>query len=135
MKSITQKDYYGCGIACFAFVNGITYNEATKYFHMEYANTRGYYKNDFIKAFDLIGKNYDGDIITWKTIPKIYNQGSIIFIDRSNVYPAGHFLARSKNNFMDPWVNFIENKEIKNARSGFVEELPGIPVYIMFEIS
>lgn len=134
MKSITQKDYYGCGIACFAFVNNITYDQATNYFDMKYANIRGYYKVDFIRAFEIIGKSYGGDIITWENLPKIYDQGSIIFIERSGNYPAGHFLARSKNNFMDPWINFRQDKNIENAKSGFVEELPGVPVYIMYEI-
>jgi len=68
----------------------------------------------------------------------MYEDGVIVFIKRSVRYPAGHYLARMNGQWMDPWINFPNDqniKNIKNATSGFRKKLPGKPIYALFSRS
>src|SRR3989344_8579991 len=125
MKSITQKDNYGCGIACVAFVWKVSYDYAKKnYFGKPHqANILGYLCKDIVKALSKDKKNY-----SYKYVKKRikFKENTIVFIKRSKEYPAGHYLVYTKKGWMDPWINFDKLKpDIKKAKSGFRKRLPG----------
>ena len=59
MKSITQEEPAGCGIACVAIVLNESYQSTKKLFdNPEYASTRGYYCRELIKVLNKKRKNY-----------------------------------------------------------------------------
>jgi hypothetical protein len=53
---------------------------------------------------------------------------SIVFIKTSAKYLFGHFLARYKDKWMDPWIN-LPNTDIT---AGFRDQLPGKPTYAVY---
>lgn len=132
-KSVTQKDDFGCSIACVAFINGVTYKTAKiKWFKSKDAKTIGYFCRDVVRAFKLVNKNYGYKYVKRKLK---FKENSIVFIKRSKRYPAGHYLAKTKEGWMDPWINFNTHKpDIKKAKAGFRKRLPGKPIYVIFPI-
>lgn len=63
---------------------------------------------------------------------KIYQDKTIVFIRRSSLYPDGHYLIRGKKFWMDPWINFLKEKDVKKARAGWRRRLLGKPIYGVF---
>lgn len=131
-KLITQKHEFGCGVASAAFVMGKSYEQAIRFFDTKKINTLGFYCKDLVKALKDSGLNYEYKYLKPKLKNKIYQEGVIIFIKRSKDYPAGHYLARGEGYWMDPWINFKSDKDIKNARAGLRKRLPGTPIYALF---
>ncbi len=132
MKPITQEDKLGCGIACVAFVSKLSYNYAKKnYFSKPHqASTLGYLCKDLVKALSKAGKDYQYNYLKSRVM---YKENSIIFIKRSKKYPVGHYLVKTKNGWMDSWINFNKlNKNLSEAKSGFKKRLPGKAIYIIF---
>ena len=59
--------------------------------------------------------------------------GTIVFIEKSKKYPAGHFLVKTaQSSWMNPWINF---PLIKHPVSGFEKKLPGKPIYSIFPLN
>jgi len=62
MKSITQEEPAGCGIACVAIVLNESYQSTKKLFdNPEYASTRGYYCRELIKVLNKKRKRQNND--------------------------------------------------------------------------
>lgn len=131
-KSITQKQDYGCGVACFAFVNDISYEQAEYRLGQEQANSNRFYIKDFREALVKCGLNYTSRHIKSCNQNLIYKEGSVVLIRRSKIYPAGHYLVRHENAWMDPWINLPDDNDITNAVSGFRKRLPGCAMYVLF---
>jgi len=132
MRAVTQKHPMGCAIACTASLIGKTYRQTLNLFsHPKYASTRGYYCREICEALKKAKLNY-----TWKKIipitkKKLSKYGVIVFVARSRKYPAGHFLLRTKNGWMNSWINY----PIKPVTSGFQKKLPGKAQWILFPIN
>ncbi len=133
MKSITQKDPYGCGIACLAFYLNISYTEGYTLIPnaKKKAKRTGFSVQELTTALRNQTKTpHSSNYIKQKLKRKIYKMNTIIFIRRTKKYPAGHYLIRTKNkSWMDPWYNFPSL--LKHAKSGFRRRLPGNPIYII----
>jgi hypothetical protein len=134
MKNITQKDDFGCGVACTASVLDLTYEKAKALFSKpKQAKDFGFLCKDIVNALKKKGFTYDYKYIKPKIKKQIYKQGTIVFIARSKRFPAGHYLARDqKKGWMDPWINFPS--DISNVKSGFRKRLPGKPIYAILPI-
>ena len=133
-KSVTQEDSLGCGIACVAFVCNVSYKTAKKkYFkNLGDADKTGYFCKDIVKALSNADKMYNYKYIKRKIRLKT---NTIVFLKRSKRYPAGHYLVRTINRWMDPWINFnIDKPNVKEANSGFRSRLPGKPIYVVFPL-
>jgi hypothetical protein len=128
---VAQEDVLGCGIACVAFVTGVSYGTAKgRYFYQRKARACGYLCRDLVRALSTVGRSYDYKYLKSSSGLK---DGTIVFIKRSRQYPAGHYLLKTKRGWMDPWMNFdAEIPEIKKARAGFRRRLPGRPIYAVF---
>jgi hypothetical protein len=130
MKPVKQEDGLGCAVACVAFILGVNYLEALQLFEdgkrrvKEEAN---FYCPEIVKILNKKGLNYSWKKLNEKDIKMINNNLSIVFIKASGMYPFGHFLARYKDTWMDPWINL----PYVNRRAGFRKILPGIPTYII----
>lgn len=130
-ESITQEFNYGCGIACFAFALGMTYQPAAKHLVELQANSERFWIKDFTAALNKSGKYYVSKYMKPPMMRKIYKEGTIVLIRRSKQYPTGHYLIRHKGQWMDPWINLPTDKDILHAKSGFRKRLPGRPMYVL----
>lgn len=99
-----------------------------------YAKYRGYYCKDLINVLSKLGLTYSYKYIKQQLKGKIYKEGVIVFIKRSKKYPVGHYLTRFGRQWMDPWINFINDSNIANASSGFRKRLPRKPIYALFPL-
>ena len=131
-KSITQEFDYGCGIACFAFALQITYKQAETLLGAKQAASTRFWVKDLTAALSNAGKIYHAKYVKLRLRKDIYDEGTIVLIRRSKHYPAGHYLIRHGNQWMDPWINLPFNKDINKAQSGFRKRLPGSPMYALF---
>ena len=134
-KSVTQEFEYGCGIACYAFALNISYKDAVAILGSKQATSTRFWIKDLTMALTNAGLGY-----MYRYVPLNYEnlccaENSIVLIRRSKTYPAGHYLIKHNNRWMDPWMNLPENKNITQAKSGFRLELPGSAMYVIEPVS
>ena len=131
MKSVTQEEPMGCGIACVAVALGKSYQQTKSLFdNPEFASTRGYYCRELIKVLNKKFSNYNFSKANEKNKNLLMQDRVIVFIERSNKYPAGHYLIKTKKGWMNPWINF---PNISPAKSGFQKNLPGKAQWIIYQ--
>ncbi len=130
-QSVTQEFDYGCGIACFAFALGITYKQAEGRLGKAQSASSRFWVKDLQGALNSNGLAYSRNYVTARIHPRIDEEGAIVLIRRSSVYPAGHYLIRHQGAWMDPWINLPTNRDILQATSGFRTELPGQAMYVL----
>ena len=117
MKSITQEEQMGCGIACVAIILNKSYRYTKNFFdNPEYSSSRGYYCREIVKVLNKRGKDYTFSRINEKNKHLLNKEGVIVFIERDKKYPFGHYLTKTKMGWMNPWINF---PAISPAKSGF----------------
>jgi hypothetical protein len=131
MKSVTQKDAFGCGAACVSFISKKSYEKTISILGKRKARDKGFNCKDLTNVLLQFGLRYQYKYIKPRLKKEIYKDGAIVFIKRSKTYPAGHFLARQNGKWMDSWINFQKNKNLDNAKSGFRKRLPGRPIYVL----
>lgn len=128
---ITQEHLMGCGIACVAFVCGVSYAVARRrYFRgLGDADRRGYLCRHIVTALSAAGRRYNYRYLKQRMR---YPPGTTVFIRRSKRYPVGHYLVKTERGWMDPWLNFDSAAcAIRKARSGFRRRLPGKAIYAL----
>lgn len=134
LMPVAQKDPMGCGIACVAFICGTPYNSGKRLFSIHDGTRPDCFCRDITAALAKAGKAYG-----WRRTSRgrtRYAEGSMVFIMRSNRFPAGHFLVRRSGMWMDPWLNLdAANPDIGKARAGFRKRLPGKASYYIFPIN
>ena len=133
-KSITQKLDYGCGVACFAFVCNMNFDEAIKFLGREYSVKNGWRPSDLSKELNGFGFNYKNFYVR-KKVHIEYPLNSIVLIEKSQQYPVGHYLVLTPKGWMDPWINLPKTNDIRKAKSGFRKNLPGKAMYALIPIS
>jgi hypothetical protein len=131
-KPIVQKDAMGCGLACVAFVVGKSYKQIVAVVDKEKAKNRGFYCRELAAILNQFGYFYQYRHLKPRLQKIIYRDDVIVFVKRSKKYPFGHYLVRYQNLWMDPWINFPKEKEIKKAKAGFRKRLPGKAIYAIF---
>lgn len=134
-KSITQKHEFGCGLACVAFVINKDYQTIINQQVEIRAEKQGFFCTDLVRLLKRHNQNYIYRYIKDKYKKIIYKNNVIVYIKKSTKYPKGHFLVRYNNLWMDPWINFLKNKSISKAKSGFRKRLPGKPIYAIIPIN
>lgn len=134
-KSVTQEFDYGCGIACYAFVLGISYKEAKQKLGEEQAKSSRFWVKDLARALNDAGLLYERKYVKPHIKSIIYTEGAVVLIGRSKNYPVGHYLVRHAGKWMDPWINLPVNRDIADARSGFRRKLPGAPKYVILPVT
>lgn len=132
MKSVSQKHNFGCGAACAAFVLRKNYSEIVSILGKTKAGSKGFTCRDLATMLLKFGLVYSYCYLKLKLKRKIYRNGVIVFIKRSREYPIGHYLTWYHGLWMDPWINFRSNTNIKYAKSGFRKRLPDTPIYGLF---
>lgn len=129
-QSITQEAPYGCGIACFAFVCGLTYRQAEKFLGPEQAKSNRFMVKHFREELNRFGLHYGSrHVRPVQTIePK---QGTIVLLRRSPEFPVGHYLAFHEGKWMDPYINLQDDIMFSSPRSGYRDLLPGKAMYVL----
>jgi len=133
-ESITQEFDYGCGIACYASALNISYEQASQRLGLKQSCSTKFWVKDLTEALNKAGLNYSSKHIKSGSKAPKYADGTIVLIRRSKNYPAGHYLIKHNNTWMDPWINLPFNKDINQAKSGFRKRLPGKVMYSIFPI-
>ncbi len=107
-KVVLQEHGMGCGVACVAYVLDLSYKKSLALFAQpEKAWSSGYYCRDLIAALDEGGRSYKHFYYRSKHRKYLRLPGVIVFVRRSSKYPAGHYVARTKEGcWMNPWANF-----------------------------
>ncbi|MBN9343964.1 MAG: hypothetical protein BGO76_08755 [Caedibacter sp. 38-128] len=132
-KAITQEHGMGCAVACTAYVLNSTYQQALNLYKTpQYAWSRGFYCQEIVTALSNAGKLYQYKQIKDTNDSVLNLPDTIVFIEPSSIYPAGHFLVYTLEGcWMNPWINF---PLIAPAKSGFQPILPGNPTYAVFPL-
>ncbi len=129
-KIITQKHSMGCGVACVASLLNLSYDDALLLFkNPSHAWTRGFMCKELIDAIAKIYPNFKYSKIKNTNDPILKMLGTIVFTESSKAYPLGHYLLKTKNGWMNPWINY---PIIAPAKGGIVRELPGQASYVIF---
>jgi hypothetical protein len=132
---VTQEHAMGCAVACVASRCGISYQKALSLFtHKEHAWTRGYYCREVVDAFAKMDLMYGFEEYDSKrnASPLIKKTGTVVFVGVNKKYPAGHYLLRTQNGWMNPWSNF---PQMSDAQSEVCRMLPGKATYLLYELS
>ena len=132
-ERVAQEHPMGCAVACVASRCGLTYTKALDTFTVpSHAWTRGFYCEEIVEALAQLGLKYTFARFLPDDHSKYLNiVGSIVFIDPCDRYPSGHFIVRSAEGWMNPWVTFPKmNPVVAEIQS----ELPGAVGYIIYEI-
>lgn len=130
MKSITQESPNGCGIACFAFVCGLTYKQAEKFLGSEQAKSNRFIVKHFREELNRFGLSYVSQHLRPGQIFEP-TEGTIALLRRSKQFPVGHYLAYRYGKWMDPRINLQNDWEFQQPESGFRNTLPGQAMYIL----
>ena len=92
---------------------------------------RGYYCAEVVEALAMSGRRYDFflyDPVLHSPILKV--EGTIVFVGPCESYPAGHYLVRARQGWMNPWINF---PWMLRVAEGFESELVAEPSYVLQE--
>lgn len=135
MKLVPQQDGFGCGFACLASLLDISYNEILSLVAdgENKAKHHGLYCQDiviFLRANGFVDAYFQSLKPNMKG--RIYKNGTIVYIKKSKKYPAGHYLLRIDDKWMDPWVNFVDDPDVTHSKPGYRKRLPGTPIYGIF---
>lgn len=129
---ISQKDELGCAVACLAFLTNKSYQEVIDELNRPVVIKRGVYCKEITSYLNKLGYKANYHYLNSKWRNKIYKHKTMVFIKRDRRYIFGHFLIRYKNMWIDPWINFQKDKNVKNSEAGFRKRLPGKPIYAVF---
>ena len=131
-RPIVQKDGFGCGVACTAYILGLN-DEKTLHLFTKGQNKAkkiGFFCRDICKVLNKYSsKTHTFYCIKNRRKKNIYKDGTIVFIKRSKKYPSGHYLCRIGKYWMDPWINLQKGRGISYAKADFRKRLPGKPIY------
>ena len=127
MKPIKQEHSYGCCIACLAFILQTDYKTVLNSIKggAYKAENIGFFCRNLTMILNSKGHKYKWKYLKPRIRKRIYSTNVIVFIKRSKKYPAGHYLVRHEDKWMDSWINF-PNLPIK---AGFRRRLSEKAIY------
>ena len=130
-QPVTQEHGYGCGVACVAYALRQSYGSALRRFaHPQRAWQGGYFCKDLVAVLNAAGRRYRHCYVRPRHRSLLHQYGTIVYVQRSRRYPAGHYLIRTERGWMNPWTNF---PCIHPVESGFQKRLPGRALYAIYE--
>lgn len=133
-QSITQKHPMACGLACVAYVANQDYKVLASRQPSHKLNLAGFHCPTLVNLLNSFGCSYRWKKLTSSRIQQQFKIGDIVFIKRSPERPGGHFLTKTEFGWMDPWINIASNRNIDEAKSGYLKELPGEAEYVLYSL-
>ncbi len=133
MRTITQEASMGCAIACCASLAGLSYKQMRRLFEQGEVKdcSSGFYNRDIVQALKKVGINTRAYSLRQWGKKKI-KEGTIVFVGPSKQYPAGHYLLKTKQGWMNPWIN---SPNIRPAKGGLQRDLPASPRWYISPLS
>jgi hypothetical protein len=130
--AVAQEHALGCAVACVASRCGVTYARAHWLFATkENAWVRGYYCSEVVDALARAGYRYAFESFVEASHSTLLERpGTIVFVGPCARYPAGHFLIRWRDGWMNSWLNYPQMIPIE---AGFASAVPGPIQFVMFE--
>ncbi|KAB7702100.1 hypothetical protein GBN33_03095 [Plesiomonas shigelloides] len=119
---VAQTDEWGCGVACVASFLGISYSTASELLRK---HKNGKTVNQTPKGLELHHialalQDYGYRVVAdWKE-PKKFVQGTIVCIAGEKPYDGHHYMLKTRNGWMDPWLNIGK----KPRKAGFRKKYP-----------
>ena len=116
---VSQRDQFGCGVACVAYLCKKSYDDAKTFFNSDRIHEYGCDCIDIVNAlarcgFNYAYKQYAGE---YMYIP----DRSIVFVGPSKIYRVGHYLVKCNDStWMNPWI-YGEN--VTEAQAGYQHNL------------
>lgn len=129
-NSVPQEEPMGCAVACAASLFGVSYKKAVKLFGKNYNPKVGSFCNQIICVLRKAGLNYKYSRLTPKTKKFLNVEGTIVFIKPTKKFPFEHYLLKTKNGWMDSWINI---PKMNPAKAGFQKNLPGKPQWLIYK--
>jgi Imm-5 like putative immunity protein len=131
-EPITQEHPWGCGVACVAYVLGMPYPQALALFTRDEDVTPGYHCPDIVDALAKGGLEYE-----WYEFHSYMSEAdlpdnSIVFVRRCPTWTGGHWLVKTEDGWMNPWINLPST--IQAATSGFITCLPDVITHVVVPI-
>ncbi|HUD07209.1 MAG TPA: hypothetical protein VMR34_04960 [Candidatus Saccharimonadales bacterium] len=135
-RNVTQRHEMACGLACVAFVTGESYDDlAEKETDRSRLINLGFLCPELVEILDEHGKEYGWKELSEADRNREFRGGDIVFVERSEKLPYGHFLVKAPEGWMDPWINLSQDADIRHAESGFRDSLPGTAEYLVYPLS
>lgn len=127
---VHQEDDFGCGVACVANRLQISYGQALRLFdNPAAARDKGYACKYIVRALRNAGVEAKLKHISVHKKRPTFEPDDIVFLAKSERYPFQHYLIRTDQGWIDPWINMHTDKNVINARAGIRKILPGRPYY------
>ena len=105
IEFIQQKSRRGCGIACFAMLVGLMYDDAKTYFNRV---SDGMYPDDLLDALDVAGI----EVSEVKHLPR--KQAALVALQWNKSGLAGHYVVwdPSRRQFLDPLHGVVDRDDL-----------------------
>ncbi len=129
---IAQEHELGCAVACVANMLEISYSEAYTLFNDIHSQVLyfGFACPQIVYALDKAG--WDSDITfvrdDYNALKMIEQENTIIYLDKSDCCPMGHFLLRKS----DRWIDTYINAPGFPMKAGYRDELHRFPIWAIF---
>ena len=129
--AVPQEHALGCAVACVAYRLGLSYRGALALFDQrESAWLRGYYCPEVVAALSRGGARYHfteyQDALHSEALAL---PGAIVFVEPCDEYPAGHYMIRAGDGWMNSWINFPQMIPVE---AGIQAKLPGKVSYVIY---
>ncbi len=130
-EPVAQEDGLGCAVASTAFVLGVPYQEALTLFEDGQRRVRdepNFYCPEIVEILKERGLDYSWAELNDNNRELVQKDLAIVFCEQSPTLPFGHFIAKHKDKWMDPWINLPNPQRM----AGFRDDLPGKPTYVVY---
>jgi len=105
IEFIQQKSRRGCGIACFAMLVGLMYDDAKRHFHRV---SNGMYPDDLLDALE------NEDIVAYevKRLPR--KRAALVALQWKNSDLTGHYVVwdPARRQFLDPRHGVVDRQDL-----------------------
>ena len=131
---VTQEDSLGCGVACIAYILGITYKKALTLFETpSKAQNKGYTVKELANVLNKVSNT----IYKTKYVGRSENltilSETIIYCKKCPEFQFGHYLVKTSDGYMDPFINLKDaSGDVTLAKSGFRKSIAEKVVLIVF---
>lgn len=125
-RVVSQRDSWGCGVACVASLLGLSYREARR--RLIRRKGREINASPYGLPYKVIEYVLGRAGVTTirKRGQRTWQAGTIIFLSkqRGRYRNAGHYLLKVPRGWMDPWINYQTEPPVGGIRAGLPRGAP-----------
>lgn len=133
IRGVPQRHPMSCGLACVAYITGEPYEVIVDGEPQAKLEEAGFLCPELVEKLAKHGQSYGWRKLEESERDGDFEVGDIVFVERSSTLPGGHFLAKSTEGWMDPWINFdLARPFAAEAEAGFRATLPGRAEWLIY---